>query len=367
MKKHLGTISALMCALLLAVPAIAAAVVNNDEVTSVKLKEADNNGSQNTNSGSGVKTGHIQDLAVTGAKIAAGTITSDKIQDGAVNSAKILDSSVGNADLATNAVTGGKIQDGTISSAKLSFAVYTKAEVDSLITGLLTQITDLQTRVATLESSPALALGAYVTVTAADVNGATGPNVVITGANLHVLNGGGATDGQVNGLGNLIIGYNEIRGGGDSRSGSHNLVVGSANNYSSYGGIVSGLNNDISNTNANVLGGYQNIASGPSSSVIGGANNQALSVYDSVYGGMMNTASGGYSVVIAGLTNVASGWYSLAAGGVDNQSTDYYATVSGGNSNSANGPASSVSGGLNRSTAVGGWNDWVAGSLFEDQ
>lgn len=45
------------------------AAVNNDEVTSSKLREADGTSGQNTNSGSGVKTGHIQNGAVTAAKL----------------------------------------------------------------------------------------------------------------------------------------------------------------------------------------------------------------------------------------------------------------------------------------------------------
>jgi hypothetical protein len=49
----------------------------------------------------------------------------------------------------------------------------------------------------------------------------------------------------VNGLGNLIIGYNELRGSGDDRTGSHNLVLGSRNNHSSYAGIVGGQETGI--------------------------------------------------------------------------------------------------------------------------
>jgi len=45
------------------------AALSNDEVTSVKLKEADGTSGQNTNSGSGVKTNHIQNGAVTAAKL----------------------------------------------------------------------------------------------------------------------------------------------------------------------------------------------------------------------------------------------------------------------------------------------------------
>src|SRR6516225_3097954 len=50
--------------------------------------------------------------------------------------------------------------------------------------------------------------------------------VVITGANLRIVNGLGSTE-TTNGLGNLIVGYNEERGFGlDKRTGSHNVVVG---------------------------------------------------------------------------------------------------------------------------------------------
>lgn len=48
---------------------MAFADLDNNEVTSVKLKEADGTSGQNTNSGSGVKTGHIQNGAVTAQKL----------------------------------------------------------------------------------------------------------------------------------------------------------------------------------------------------------------------------------------------------------------------------------------------------------
>jgi hypothetical protein len=55
--------------------------------------------------------------------------------------------------------------------------------------------------------------------------------VVITGANLRIVNGLGSTE-TTNGLGNLIVGYNEERGFGlDKRTGSHNVVVGRENNF----------------------------------------------------------------------------------------------------------------------------------------
>jgi hypothetical protein len=55
------------------------ASVNDDQVTSQKIREADGTSGQNTNSGSGVKTGHIQDGAVTTSKIANGAVTASKL------------------------------------------------------------------------------------------------------------------------------------------------------------------------------------------------------------------------------------------------------------------------------------------------
>ncbi len=60
-----------------------------DEVKSANIKEADGTTGQNTNSGSGIKTGHIQNAAVTTAKIKANAVTTGKIADGAVTDTKI--------------------------------------------------------------------------------------------------------------------------------------------------------------------------------------------------------------------------------------------------------------------------------------
>jgi hypothetical protein len=95
------------------------------------------------------------------------------------------------------------------------------AQLQALVAGLTTRVVALEAKLA------------HVSV--------SGDDIVISGANLFVNDGSGTTDGPVNGLGNVVIGYNELRGAGDDRSGSHNLVVGSQNNYASYGGLVGGL------------------------------------------------------------------------------------------------------------------------------
>jgi hypothetical protein len=67
-----------------------------------------------------------------------------------------------------------------------------------------------------------------------------------------------------NGLGNLIVGYNEPRPGGfeNIRTGSHNVVVGRWHNFSRFGGLVVGHSNTISGDFAVVSGGYLNKARG---------------------------------------------------------------------------------------------------------
>jgi trimeric autotransporter adhesin len=172
--------------------------------------------------------------------------------------------------------------------------------------------------------------------------------VFITGANLHLVNGLGHTDcgseeepipNCPNGLGNLIVGYNEPRPVGvsppDMRTGSHNIVVGQEQNFSRFGGIVVGFRNEISGEFASITGGESNVASGRVSSVIGGRDNTASGDLSSVSGGDFNTASGpGASV----------------SGGVFGRAVGLLASVSGGSERTAEGEF-----------------DWVAGSLFEDQ
>ncbi len=70
----------LIAAVMLAIPVASFGAVNNDEVTSAKIKEATaGSTSQDTNSGNGIKTGHIVDTAITTAKIANGAVTDAKI------------------------------------------------------------------------------------------------------------------------------------------------------------------------------------------------------------------------------------------------------------------------------------------------
>jgi len=110
-------------------------------VESADILPADGTSSQVLTTGNGVKTGHIQNLAVTGAKIAARTITTVNIgtsqitnallTPNAVTTDKIQDGAVGTADLANGAVTDAKIT-GPISASKISSAGLNADTVDNM-------------------------------------------------------------------------------------------------------------------------------------------------------------------------------------------------------------------------------------------
>lgn len=259
----------------------------------------------------------------------------------------------------------------------------------------------LESSVSDMDAVPAslLAFSEHLEVLP-DPENVTGSTIRISQANLQIVNGEGATD-TVNGLGNLIVGYNEPRpaqvddgfittfvdpvcsdgrheteavcaeNGGlwdrNHKSGSHNIVGGMENAYSSYGGLVVGLNNVINRREAVVAGGWNNVASGRQSSVSGGFGNKASAFQSSVSGGRGNTASAQRSSILGGWSNETSGSIATVSGGRDNEAASTGATVSGGNENIASGIQSSVSGGTanhakaNRSSISGGSGNTTEG------
>ncbi len=209
-----------------------------------------------------------------------------------------------------------------------------------------------------------------------------GTEVYFVGANVHIQNGTGSSlsDAEVNGLGNLIMGYDEERFSNSQKTGSHNLVVGPYHNYSSQAGVVFGLHNTISGPHNSVAGGNNNIASGDFSSVTGGNSNLAYGDSSAVSGGSDNIASGPTSAITGGYGSEASGELSAITGGYGNEAKGQSSAISGGHGNEASGVYSSVSGGQNNNAAghfssisggkahsITGLFNWAAGTLFENQ
>ncbi|MFT7465190.1 MAG: hypothetical protein ACI9EF_003555, partial [Pseudohongiellaceae bacterium] len=181
----------------------------------------------------------------------------------------------------------------------------------------------------------------------------------ITGANLQIVSGSRATNGYPadsgevdttvttsNGLGNLIIGYDEVFPfRANDRTGSHNLVIGKWHTYTSFGGLIGGDTNRVTAPYSTVAGGFTGLASGLRSSVLGGEEGEA---------------TGYAAAVLGGAYNRANGFYATSAGGAYNSVEGHYAHVCAGEMNVATGQTSSVAGGAQMlasgvsSTAVSG-------------
>lgn len=141
------------------------------------------------------------------------------------------------------------------------------------------------------------------------------PALIVSGANFHINNGSGLT-GIVNGVGNLVIGYDEEQTSFDDfcsngelddepacldanetwgisqKTGSHNIVVGSRHSYTQHSGIVAGFNNSLTGSESVMLGGTINLNRGFRSTIVGGSFNEAGDFFSNIFGGSENTAFG---------------------------------------------------------------------------
>jgi hypothetical protein len=200
------------------------------------------------------------------------------------------------------------------------------------LTALLQQVEALAREVRSLKANSVLDLNGYLTYDTS--NGY--PVALFRGINVQIVNGTGQTQ-TANGLGNLIVGYNrpsagsfvcslgtadseaDCRAGGgvwaqSHKSGSHNIVGGDFNSYSSWGGVILGAENAILGPYSTVLGGARNRAGGSLSSIGGGSSNTATGVYGTVGGGLSNRALGDFSSVSGGAQRIAPGVRDWAAG-----------------------------------------------------
>lgn len=90
-----------------------------------------------------VGTDGITDGAVTTAKLADNSITSEKIKDGEVKTVDIADANVTNAKLAANAVTSDKIADGAVNTVDIANNAVTAAKLDEELRAAITEIQEI--------------------------------------------------------------------------------------------------------------------------------------------------------------------------------------------------------------------------------
>jgi hypothetical protein len=212
----------------------------------------------------------------------------------------------------------------------------------------------------TKDSPPADATGALVVggedksgvLQHLSLEGESHPSVRITGANLHVVNGLPPEENffaiesqEVNGLGNIIVGYQYDDGSyegdyldaGEGVGGSHNIVIGRGVTAASYGAIVAGR---------------YSVSSAPYASVLGGIENEVSGIGSVIVSGGRNDVSGGGSVVVTGSRNRVSGAGSgIGSGGI------FRRDEIGGNA--IGGDHSWIGGGL--SNRLGGSNNVILG------
>lgn len=245
------------------------------------------------------------------------------------------------------------------------------AAMQQAITNLQATVATLTSQINAINASNTMALDPYITVdTLSDTRG---PIVRLSGVNLQVVNGLGSTapavGAQPNGLGNIIIGYDEATNstqtlcswgvyqlqtdceangfywGNLHKYGQHNLVVGPEHNYSRFGGIVAGFRNSITGDYASVTGGQQNKAMGESSGITAGFNNEATGIRSSIHGGSVNHAYGDQSSILAGSGNTTNNYFAAVVGGNANHATGNGSSISGGYGNTASGTRASILGG----------------------
>src|SRR5205085_1645277 len=129
------------------------------------------------------------------------------------------------------------------------------------------------------------------------------PTVQFAAVNVQIVSGSGATDGAVNGKGNLVIGYDE-NPAGRAQTGSHDLILGERNSWTGYAELVSGYNDTAKGSYAATLGA-SNSASGTYATVTGGLANAATGTATGVSGGFHNIASASFTSVSGGCSNLA--------------------------------------------------------------
>jgi hypothetical protein len=164
----------------------------------------------------------------------------------------------------------------------------------------------------------------YIKYIASGVGGK--PTIQFSGVNVQVVDGEGTTQ-EINGTGNLIIGYDEHTAG-EKQTGSHNFIVGEDQEFTSFGGIVGGIENAITGREAFAVG----------------ARNTAGGYYTSVLG-YENSASREKASVAGGEHNLASGQAAAVDGGVDNHAIESDSWIGGGSENVAAAQDSAIFGG----------------------
>jgi hypothetical protein len=189
--------------------------------------------------------------------------------------------------------------------------VLTSLAVESEVAALQSEVAALQTTLSKVSYHPS------------GLNGQ--PTLEISGANVQIDNGTGRTFNTMNGLGNLFLGYDE---GPGSQTGSHNVVFGFNQSFTSYGSMIGGFLNTVTSPSAAVFGDSNTVDS--RGSLVAGGNNTVTGDGDVVFGSS-NSTDGVVTSVLGGQNNTVHGLFTSILGGsgttLDGNCTTFPATA----------------------------------------
>ena len=258
------------------------------------------------------------------ARQAADTALQNAISSGGVTQAA-LDAAIASEAAAREAADAAEANTRATADAALEGQIANEVAARQALADTVANLGDAVAPLASL--APLAPLATYMSVQTGAINGLAGPHVIFSGANVHIQSGGGDSL-TANGLGNLIVGYNEPSGYEPAeRGGSHNVVIGVGHRYNFGTGFVTGYSNRLGNMAASVSGGGFNEAGEFATSVAGGSNNKASGLYSTVTAGDSNTASGANAAVHGGASNTAAGDLSAVSGGLSNTASAPFSVV----------------------------------------
>lgn len=231
------------------------------------------------------------------------------------------------------------------------------ASLQKTVAGLKKTVTGLQRTVATLRADNVAlsdrvgSLDGLLTGVSRGKDADGYETLTISGENVQINDGSGS-ENTTDGLGNLIVGYDQDNLDSYARSGSNNLIVGDDSGWTSFGALLAGFDNRVGAEYGAITGGEGNQVTGNEASVSAGEDNTAQSAQSGIAGGVDNRTSGSADAIAGGYGNVTDAPEAVVSGGADNAADGYYSSISGGDANTSDGAYSSILGGYDGSVTA---------------
>lgn len=171
---------------------------------------------------------------------------------------------------------------------------------------LPTRMSAVETTASSMDVRTKVVEARTASMSAMTINGY--PSLVFNGVNVHIRNGSGSTTSN-NGVGNLILGYDEVSTGQPEKVASHSLITGFGNTYKGYGLVMSGQFNRVAGNYAAVVAGDGDTTEAALSALIAGIANKvtATGSHGTIFGGQWNVNSGNQDILVGTNSRTTTG------------------------------------------------------------